>query len=229
MIEKSVHIEVWGCQKATHGWTYILLIRAACFMAFLMWLYICFGLRGRGCIWESKWNSCGSDTQGKSRCHCICDFETHSHIIENLSFLNCIADQDKNYNQVWYYLRVQVLLVSCLMVKISSLLCLLDVLHFIPSVSRKKFIWGLSRIAVSTVRCHCRHCRPPLDFHEANLISDYVGTVDHGGIRLSPSSYHTCQYIRRTHVCKHYCTTDWAMLCGMEWAGFWTHKSNYWD
>ena len=63
-----------------------------------------------------------------------------SCITENLSFLNCIADQDKNYNQVWYCLQEQVLLVSCLMVKISSLLCLLDVLHFIPSVSRKKFI-----------------------------------------------------------------------------------------
>ena len=61
-----------------------------------------------------------------------------SRITENLSFLNCIADQDKNYKQVWYYLRMQVLLVLCLMVKIS-LLCLLDVLHFIPSVSRKKF------------------------------------------------------------------------------------------
>lgn len=71
--------------------------------------------------------------------HCRGWFWMCSCITENLSFLNCIADQDKNYNQVWYYLRVQVLLVSCLMVKISSLLCLLDVLHFIPSVSRKKF------------------------------------------------------------------------------------------
>ena len=74
--------------------------------------------------------------------HCRGWFWMCSCITENLSFLNCIADQDKNYNQVWYCLQEQVLLVSCLMVKISSLLCLLDVLHFIPSVSRKKFIWA---------------------------------------------------------------------------------------
>lgn len=114
--------------------------------------------------------------------HCRGWFWMCSCITENLSFLNSIADQDKNYKQLWCYLTMQVLLASCLMVKISYLLCLLDVLHFIPSVSRKKFIWGLSRIAVSTERCPCH---PPLDFHETDLFSDYVGTVDHGGIRLT--------------------------------------------
>ena len=66
MIEKSA-LRYGDVRRPIHGWTYILLTRAACFMAFLMWLYICFGLGGRGCIWESKWNSYGSDTQGKSR------------------------------------------------------------------------------------------------------------------------------------------------------------------
>ena len=51
-----------------------------------------------------------------------------------MSFLKCIVDQDKNHRQMWY-LRMQVLLAFCLIVMTSPVLCLLDVLHFIPSLS----------------------------------------------------------------------------------------------
>lgn len=43
-----------------------------------------------------------------------------------------MEDQDKNQR---YYLRMPVMLVFCLVVMIFSVLCLLDVLHFIISLS----------------------------------------------------------------------------------------------
>ena len=38
--------------------------------------------------------------------------------------------------QLWYYLEMLLVLVSCLIVMIFAMLCLLDVLHFVPSLSR---------------------------------------------------------------------------------------------
>lgn len=43
-----------------------------------------------------------------------------------------MEDQDKNQR---YYLRMPVMLVFCFVVMIFSVLCLLDVLHFIISLS----------------------------------------------------------------------------------------------
>ena len=63
-------------------------------------------------------------------------FATCCCITENLSFLNSVADWDKIHRWVWYYLRMWVLLVFCWMVMISPVLCLLDVLHIIPSLSK---------------------------------------------------------------------------------------------
>ena len=98
-------------------------------------LYICFVHWGRECIWKSKWSRCGSDNQGETRWPLYTWFWTCSCITEHSSFLNCIADQDKNHRRVWYYLWMQLLLVFCLTVMISPVSCLLDVLRFIPSLS----------------------------------------------------------------------------------------------
>ena len=83
-----------------------------------------------------------------------------------------MGDQDKNHGQVWYYLRMPVLLVFCSAAMISPVLCLLDVFRIIPSLSGGiysrigKLPWPhcqMNLIVGSTVRC-CFH--PPLDFHE---------------------------------------------------------------
>ena len=46
------------------------------------------------------------------------------------------SGQDRNHRQRWYYLRMQVLLVFCLIVMRSPVLHLLNNLCFIPSLSR---------------------------------------------------------------------------------------------
>ena len=74
--------------------------------------------------------------------------------------------------QVWYYLRMWLLLVLCLIVIIFPVLCLLYVLHFVSSLREEicsrseEPHWHhceMSLIAGSTVRCCCPH---PQDFDE---------------------------------------------------------------
>lgn len=142
------------------------------------------------------------------------------------------GQKEKNM-QVWYYFRMWLLLVLCLIVIIFPVLCLLYVLCFISSL-RKEICsrseephWPhheTSLIAGNTVRCCCPH---PQDFQEKLWLC--VAT-HRGGGRLSPSSCPVSQCIRKTSASKHYSTTahdsPWAMLCWMEKVVFRTHKSN---
>lgn len=107
---------------------------------------ICFGHYGRECIWKSQWSICGSDIQGKTTWP-LSWFWTCSCITKNLSFQNCIADQDKNHRQVQYHLRMQALLIVYFMVMSSLMLFLLDVLHFTPNLSEGSLLedWEATR------------------------------------------------------------------------------------
>ena len=109
--------------------------------------YICFGHCGGECIWKSQWSICGADIQGKTRWPLSMWFWTCSCITKNSSFQNCIADQDKNHRQVWYYLRMQALLVVYFTIMVSLMLCLLDVLYFIPYLSEGSLLkdWEATR------------------------------------------------------------------------------------
>ena len=141
----------------------------------------------------------------------------HSYNTENLSFLNCIADQDKNHSQVWYYLRMWLLLVFCLMILIFPVLCLMPYISYLTWVreiySRTgKQHWPhceMSLIARSTVSWHC--CSS-LDFMK-NRPGYFKNTPTMWGLMMMGEKtliifLLTRQYIRRIPISKYYYTTD---------------------
>ena len=61
------------------------------------------------------------------------------------------AGQDKNHVQGWYYLRMLLLLVCCLTVMNLPVLCLLNILRFIPSLRGRNLFADWVTVVVSPV------------------------------------------------------------------------------
>ena len=102
-------------------------------------------------------------------------------------------------------------------------------MSYIPSLAwGRKPVQGLSSTLASlwngsnsgsTARCRCRPS--PGLARKIDPATVTVGTTDHGGESLSPSSCPTSQYIRRTPTGKHYCTPDspWVPPDYAVWSG----------
>lgn len=152
-------------------------------------------------------------------------------VIENLSSLNCIADQDKNHRWMWCYLWMWLLLIFCLIVMIFFVLFLLDISYFVPCLSEGNLFedWAAT-MALLWNKSNCWVHREMLLSSSSKLpgktdLAFFVTsrTTDHGGF-LS-FSCPTWQYIRRPPSGKHYYTIDFLWvplppgpgLCCVEW------------
>ena len=125
---------------------------------------------------------------------------------KNLSFLNCIVDQKQNHRQVLLP-QLWLLLVFCLMVIIFPVLHLLEVWHFIPSLSKG----NLSKDWTATM-CSQQNeykCRVYIEMvvllYSGPPWKDDLDNVTMWrwlamGERHSPSSCPIYQYIRRTLI-----------------------------
>lgn len=166
IIGKSSHIEVSGRHSVLSRFNLNFIDQSGLFFPTEQIFYICFGHCEGKCISKSNWYSCGSDIKIKLSGHCKCDYG-HVPILLKTWVFWTMEDQDKNQR---YYLRMPVMLVFCFVVMIFSVLCLLDVLHFIISLSeiclrtgkQRQPYYKMSLIVGSTVKCHCRlHPRFP--------------------------------------------------------------------
>lgn len=169
-------------------------------------------------------------------------FWTCSYITVNLSFLNCIADQEKSTGSYGIISECGHPLILLHGHDLPCCYCWMSYISFPPWAEEiylhpEQQQWAhveMSLISGSIARG--RYC-PSLAFHEKSTC-DQVGTNDNGGKRLLPSSCSACQYIRKTADGKHYCVTHhiffpadwpWASLGYPVWSGkarFWTSKSN---
>ena len=93
-------------RQLQHGLTEILLIRTACFVAFQICIVHLFWPLKKGMHPKVRNGEAVVQTSKvKLDGHCRHDFRHIPVVLKKLSFLNCVADQDKNHGRVWYYLR----------------------------------------------------------------------------------------------------------------------------